>query len=76
MAMNADDIKVLIEQNIPCAHADVTDLAGDGEHYAVTVTSTTFKDKSRVDQHKLVYQALGGRMGDILHALSVTTKIV
>lgn len=75
MAMNAQEIKNLIEENIPQALVEIKDLAGDGEHYAATITAEAFRGKSRVQQHQMVYQALGGRMGGQLHALAVTTKI-
>lgn len=75
MAMNAHEIRSLIEENIPQALVEIKDLAGDGEHYAATITAEAFRDKSRVQQHQMVYQALGGRMGGELHALAVTTKI-
>ncbi len=75
MAMNAQEIKDLIEQNIPQSIVEIKDLAGDGEHYAATITAAAFKGKSRIQQHQMVYQALGGRMGGELHALAVTTKV-
>lgn len=74
MAMNSHDIQKLIEDNIPDAIVEIKDLAGDGDHYAVVVTSSHFQGKTRVQQHQMVYQALGGRMGGQLHALAVTTK--
>lgn len=74
MAMNAQEIKDLIEQSIPQSIVEIKDLAGDGEHYAATITAEAFKGKSRIQQHQMVYQALGGRMGGELHALAVTTK--
>lgn len=75
MAMNAQEIKSLIEENIPQSLVEIKDLAGDGEHYAATITAEAFRGKSRVQQHQMVYQALGGRMGGELHALAVTTRI-
>lgn len=75
MAMNAQEIKSLIEDNIPESLVEIKDLAGDGDHYAATITAEAFRGKSRVQQHQMVYQALGGRMGGQLHALAVTTKI-
>lgn len=75
MAMNAQEIKDLIEENIPQSLVEIKDLAGDGDHYAATITAEAFRGKSRVQQHQMVYQALGGRMGGQLHALAVTTKI-
>ena len=75
MAMAADDIDALIVAALPGALVEITDLAGDGDHYAARVTSALFAGKSRVAQHKLVYEALGGRMGGALHALQLTTAV-
>jgi len=75
MAMNAADIERLIKSGLPEATVTITDLAGDGNHYAATVTSPAFKGKSRVAQHQMVYDALGGRMGGELHALALTTSL-
>lgn len=74
MAMVAGDIESLILQAMPDAKVTIHDLAGDGDHYAATVVSTAFKGLSRVRQHQLVYQALQGRMGGVLHALALTTS--
>lgn len=74
MAMDARDIENLIKAAIPDAQVDIRDLAGDGDHYAATVTSSAFKGKSRVQQHQMVYAALQGRMGGALHALALTTQ--
>ena len=74
MAMVASDIEALIKQAMPDAHITIQDLAGDGDHYAATVVSTAFRGLSRVRQHQLVYQALQGRMGGVLHALALTTS--
>ena len=74
MAMIASDIEALIKTAMPDAHVTIQDLAGDGDHYAATVVSTAFKGLSRVRQHQLVYQALQGRMGGVLHALALTTS--
>ena len=73
MAMAAEDIERLIREGIPDARVEITDLAGDGDHYAARVVSATFKGLPRVKQHQLVYNALGGRMGGVLHALQLTT---
>ncbi|HTN13911.1 MAG TPA: BolA family transcriptional regulator [Sphingomonadaceae bacterium] len=75
MAMAADDIAALIKAALPDAAVEITDLAGDGDHYSARVTSAAFAGKSRVQQHKLVYEALGGRMGGALHALQLTTAV-
>ena len=75
MAMAAADIEAMIRAALPDAEVAITDLAGDGNHYAARVTSPSFAGKSRVAQHKLVYEALGGRMGGELHALQLTTAV-
>ncbi len=73
MAMQAADIEKLIKEAFPDADVTITDLAGDNDHFAAMVTSTAFKGKSRVQQHQMVYEALKGRMGGVLHALSLQT---
>ena len=73
MAMQAADIEAMIRAALPDATVEIRDLAGDGDHYAATVTSAAFKGKSRVQQHQMVYGALQGRMGGVLHALALTT---
>lgn len=73
MPMNAADIEHLIRAALPDAAVTITDLAGDGDHYAAHVVSAAFAGKTRVAQHKLVFEALGGRMGGELHALALTT---
>ena len=75
MAMRADEIEALIRAAIPDARVEITDLAGDGDHYAARVTSATFRGLPRVRQHQAVYAALGGRMGGELHALQLTTAL-
>ena len=75
MAMPADQIESLIRDAIPDARVEITDLAGDGDHYAARVTSASFAGLSRVKQHQAVYAALGGRMGGELHALQLTTAV-
>jgi stress-induced morphogen len=73
MAMTADEIARLIRAGLPDAEVTLEDLAGDGNHYRAHVVSPTFRGKTRVQQHQMVYQALGGRMGGVLHALALTT---
>jgi stress-induced morphogen len=73
MPMAADDIVALIRAGIPDAAVEITDLAGDGDHYAAKVVSESFRGVPRVRQHQKVYEALGGRMGGVLHALQLTT---
>ena len=75
MAMTAEEIFGLIKAALPDADITLRDLAGDGDHYAAHVVSREFAGKSRIQQHKLVYGALGGRMGGELHALQVTTAV-
>lgn len=75
MAMAAADIAALIRAALPGAEVEITDLRGDGDHYAAHVVSAAFAGKTRVAQHKLVYEALGGRMGGELHALQLTTAV-
>lgn len=71
--MAAAEIEALIRAALPDARVEIRDLAGDGDHYAAHVVSQAFAGRSRVQQHKLVYDALGGRMGGELHALQLTT---
>jgi stress-induced morphogen len=73
MPMDANEIERLIKSRIPDATVTIRDLAGDGDHYAATVISESFRGKSRVQQHKLVYEALKGQMGGALHALALQT---
>jgi len=73
MAMHAHEIEEMIQAALPDAFVEITDLAGDGNHYAARVVSASFRGMPRVKQHKAVYDALGGRMGGVLHALQLTT---
>ena len=73
MGMKKDEIIEMIVKSLPDAKVEVKDLAGDDNHYAATVTSSLFKGKTKVNQHKMVYDALEGKMGGVLHALSLTT---
>ena len=75
MPMDAREIERLIKLHIPDAEVTIRDLAGDGDHYAATVVSPVFRGKSRLQQHQLVYQALGGQMGGVLHALALQTAV-
>lgn len=74
MGMDADHIKSLIQEGIPDAQVEITDLRGDGDHYAAHIVSASFAGLSRVQQHQKVYQALQGRMGNELHALAIQTS--
>ncbi|MAM72182.1 MAG: BolA family transcriptional regulator [Tistrella sp.] len=73
MPMDQNEIERLIKDALPDAEVLVEDLAGDGDHYAARVVSSAFKGKTRVQQHQMVYQALQGRMGGVLHALALQT---
>lgn len=75
MGMAAQEIEDLIRAGIPDAEVTITDLAGDGDHYAAHVVAASFAGRPRVAQHKAVYAALGGRMGGQLHALQLTTAV-
>ena len=75
MPMAGEEIAALIKAGIPDAEVEMTDLAGDGDHWAARVTSASFAGVPRVRQHQAVYAALGGRMGGVLHALQLTTAV-
>ena len=75
MAMAAADIEALIRAALPDAQVTITDLAGDGDHYSAHVVSEAFRGLTPVKRHKLVYEALGGRMGGELHALQLKTEV-
>lgn len=74
MPMSALDIEKMIKQSIPDARVTIRDLAGDGDHFAAEVVSESFRGKSRVQQHQMVYEALKGNMGGALHALALQTS--
>ncbi len=73
MPMDATEIERMIRAHIPDAQVTIRDLAGDGDHYSATVVSAAFRGKTRVQQHKMVYDALKGNMGGTLHALALQT---
>jgi stress-induced morphogen len=73
MPMAAEEIERLIRAGIPDARVEITDLRGDGDHYSARVVSESFRGVPRVKQHQRVYEALGGRMGGVLHALQLST---
>ena len=75
MAMEAGEIERMIKEALPDAEIEITDLAGDGDHYKAVITSKLFEGKSRVQQHQMVYAALKGNMGGVLHALALETKL-
>jgi stress-induced morphogen len=74
MAMEKELIEKLIKISIPDANVIIEDLRGDGDHYSATVISKTFEGKSKIEQHKMVYNSLQGKMGNELHALMLKTK--
>jgi len=73
MAMQSDLIEKLISEGIPDAKVTITDMRGDGDHYAAHIVSSAFAGKSRIQQHQMVYAALKGKMGNELHALAIHT---
>ena len=72
--MDLKEIENLIKESLPGAQVEIQDLAGDGNHYSATITSSQFSGKSKIEQHKMVYNSLKGRMGNELHALAIKTK--
>jgi stress-induced morphogen len=74
MAMQAQDIELLIRKRLPDAKVTINDLAGDGDHYSAVIVSEAFRGKSRVEQHRIVYEALQGSMDGALHALALQTS--
>ena len=74
MAMDLKEIEKFIKEAMPDASIEIQDLAGDGNHYSATITSIQFAGKSKIEQHKMVYNSLKGRMGNELHALAIKTK--
>ena len=75
MPMTAGQLEQMIRRALPDAKVDITDLRGDGDHYAAHVVPKAFVGKTRVQQHQMVYDALGGGMGDTLHALALQTSV-
>ena len=73
MGLKLEEIKALILASIPDAEVAIKDLAGDENHYSATIKSKTFKGKTKIEQHKMVYKALKGKMGNELHALAINT---
>ena len=74
MSLKVEEIKKLIKSSIPDAEITIQDTAGDENHYSATIKSKIFNGKSKIEQHKLVYKALKGKMGNELHALAIKTK--
>ena len=75
MSMDAPTIEKMIREGIPDAVVTISDLRGDGDHYAAYIVSESFRGKSRVQQHQMVYAALQGKMGNELHALAIQTAV-
>ena len=73
MSLKLEEIKILIKEAIPDAEITIQDTAGDENHYSATIKSKAFSGKSKIEQHKLVYKALKGKMGNELHALALNT---
>ena len=74
MAMQKEEIEILIKESIPDAKIEIEDIRGDGDHYSATIISKSFAGMSKIDQHKKVYDSLKGKMGNELHALMLRTK--
>ena len=74
MPLSMNEIKTIIVASIPAADVEIKDLAGDNNHFGATITSSKFKGLSKIEQHKLVYKSLKGKMGNELHALALNTK--
>lgn len=74
MAMDAREIETMIKTALPDASVEIRDLAGDGDHYSAVVVSESFRGKTRVQQHQMIYKALQGNMGGVLHALALQTS--
>ncbi len=75
MAMQANEIEAMLREAFPDADIEIIDLAGDGDHYKAIIASAAFEGKSRIAQHQMVYGALKGNMGGVLHALALETKV-
>ena len=75
MPLAINEIKKLIKESIPDASIEIKDLMGDNNHYSATIRSELFKNLNKIEQHKLVYKSLKGKMGNELHALSITTEV-
>ena len=74
MAMDLKEIEALIKEGLPDAVIEIQDLAGDSNHYSATIISSKFSGKSKIEQHKMVYNSLKGKMGNELHAFAIKTK--
>ena len=74
MGLSIKEITTLIKDSIPDASIEIKDLAGDANHYSAKISSKIFNGKSKIEQHKLVYKSLKGKMGNELHALSIMTE--
>ena len=76
MSLKSEEIEKLIKESIPDAEIIIQDLAGDNNHYSATIKSKIFNGKTKIEQHKIVYKSLKGKMGNELHALSINTMEV
>ena len=74
MSMDIKEIEKFIKEAFPDASVNIQDLAGDSNHYSATIVSSQFSGKSKIEQHKMVYASLKGKMGNELHALAIKTK--
>ncbi len=74
MPLSIEEIKRLIKEDLPDASIEIKDLMGDNNHYSAIIKSSKFKNLNKIEQHKLVYKSLKGKMGNELHALSITTE--
>ena len=74
MPLSKEDLEKYIKDNIPDSIITIEDLRGDGDHYSATIISKVFEGKSKIQQHQMVYDSLGGKMGNELHALMIKTK--
>ena len=74
MAMDIKEVETLIKETLPDAIIEIQDLAGDSNHYSATITSKEFSGKSKIEQHKMVYNSLKGKMGNELHALAIKQR--
>ena len=75
MSMTKEEIEKMIKSSLPDAMIEIEDLRGDGDHYSATIVSKSFQGKSKIMQHKMVYDSLKGKMGNELHALMLKTKV-
>ena len=75
MPLPINEIKRLIKESIPDATIEIKDLMGDSNHYSTIIKSKLFNGLNKIEQHKLVYKSLKGKVGNELHAFTITTEI-